>query len=175
VAVLMLVSTMGLAGCSGSGNDAAGTGDETIASPDVTSPSSVATSAAPDVDEDEDVPVLNGTAILIRDQVTGINEGKVRRGSFIGDSAFCAGGSMTHEHGRPDHETGIATFRCRDGSLSLGFTPLPAPGLVQSSPWKVVSGTGSYQGVRGQGWMVVRFAGGDSEEGQETFVGTITH
>ena len=98
----------------------------------------------------------------------------MRRGSFIGDSAFCPGGSMKHERGRPGVGTGIATFRCRDGSLSIGFTPLPAPGLIQSSPWKVVSGTGSYKGFRGQGWMVVRFEGGSSEEGEETFVGTIT-
>ena len=113
-------------------------------------------------------------AILILDQVTDINGGKVRRRSFIGDSAFCPGGSMKHERGRPGVGTGIATFRCRDGSLSIGFTPLPAPGLIQSSPWQVVSGTGSYKGIRGQGWMVVRFEGGSSEEGQETFVGTIT-
>ena len=80
---------------------------------------------------------------------------------------------MKHEHGRPGIGTGIATFRCRDGSLSIGFTPLPAPALIQSSPWEVVSGTGSYKGSRGQGWMVVKFEGGDSEEGLETFVGTI--
>ena len=171
VAVALVVSAIGLAGCS---LEDAGTDDGTAADPDVTSPSSVATTAAPDVDGDVEVPVLNGDAIFVLDHVTGINEGKVRRGSFIGDSPFCPGGSMRHEHGRPGVGTGIATFRCRDGSLSIGFTPLPAPGLIQSSPWEVVSGTGSYKGVRGQGWMVVRFEGGNSEGGQETFVGTIT-
>ena len=118
--------------------------------------------------------VPGGEAILVLDQVTDINRGKVRRGSFIGDLAFCPGGTMKHEHGRTGVETGIATFRCRDGTLSLGFTPLPAPGLVQSSPWEVVDATGSYQGFGGRGWMVVRFEGGSSEAGQETFVGTIT-
>jgi hypothetical protein len=172
VAVALVVSTIGLAACSNP--DGADTDDGTVAVPNVTSPSSVATSAGQDVDDDLEVPVLDGRAILILDQVTDINGGKVRRGSFIGDSAFCPGGSMRHEHGRPGVGTGIATFRCRAGSLSIGFTPLPAPGLIQSSPWEVVSGTGSYKGLRGQGWMVVRFAGGNSEEGQETFVGTIT-
>jgi hypothetical protein len=171
VTVALVVST-GLAGCSSL--DDTGTDDGTAAASDVTAPSSVAASAGPDVDDDVEVPGPNGKAILILDQVTDINGGQVRRGSFIGDSAFCPGGSMRHEHGRPGVGTGIATFRCRDGSLSIGFTPLPAPGLIQSSPWEVVSGTGSYKGSRGQGWMVVRFAGGNSEEGQETFVGTIT-
>jgi hypothetical protein len=171
VAVALVVSTLGLAACSGDADADADTDGGTVAVPDATSPSSAATSAGPDVDGD--LEVLDGDAILVLDQVTGINGGTVRRGSFVGGSAFCPGGSMRHEPGRPGVGTGIATFRCRDGSLSIGFTPLPAPGLVQSSPWKVVSGTGSYQGARGQGWMVVRFAGGDSEEGQETFVGTI--
>ena len=171
LAAALALSAIGLAGCS---LDDAGTDDKTVTDPDVTGPSSVATSTAPDVDGNVKVPVLNGDAILILDQVTDINGGKVRRRSFIGDSAFCPGGTMKHEHGRPGIGTGIATFRCRDGSLSIGFTPLPAPGLIQSSPWEVVSGTGSYKGIRGQGWMVVRFEGGDSEEGQETFVGTIT-
>jgi hypothetical protein len=171
VAVALVVSAIGLAGCS---LDDAGTDDGAVADPDVTSPSSVATSVAPDVDGDSEVPVLDGDAILILDQVTDVNGGKVRRRSFIGDSTFCPGGSMKHERGRPGIGTGIATFRCRDGSLSIGFTPLPAPGLIQSSPWKVVSGTGSYKGIRGQGWMVVRFEGGSSEKGEETFVGTIT-
>ena len=170
--VALVVSAMGLAGCSSL--DDAGTGDGTVAASDVTAPSSIATSAEPDVAGAVEVPVLNGKAILILDQVTDINGGKVRHGSIIGDSVFCPGGSMQHEHGRPGVGTGIATFRCRDGSLSIGFTPLPAPGLIQSSPWEVVSGTGSFKGSRGQGWMVVRFAGGNSEEGQETFVGTIT-
>jgi hypothetical protein len=172
LAVALVVSMIGLVGCSNA--DGGDTDDGPVAVPAVTSPSSVATSAAPDVDGDSDATVLNGRSILILDQVTGINGGKVRRGSFIGDSPFCPGGSMRHEHGRPGVGTGIATFRCRDGSLSIGFTPLPAPGLIQSSPWKVVSGTGSYKGIRGQGWMVVRFEGGSSEKGEETFVGTIT-
>ena len=170
-ALALVASAIGLAGCS---LDDAGNDDGTVADADVTGPSSVATSTAPDVDGNVKVTVLNGDAILILDQVTDVNGGKVRRRSFIGDSAFCPGGTMKHEHGRPGIGTGIATFRCRDGSLSIGFTPLPAPGLIQSSPWEVVSGTGSYKGIRGQGWMVVRFEGGDSEEGQETFAGTIT-
>jgi len=170
VVVALVACAIGLAGCN---LDDAGTDDGTVAEPDVISPSSVAASAAPDVDDDVNIPVLNGDAILILDQVTDINGGKVRRRSFIGDSAFCPGGAMKHEHGRPGIGAGIATFRCRDGSLSIGFTPLPAPALIQSSPWEVVSGTGSYKGSRGQGWMVVKFEGGDSEEGLETFVGTI--
>jgi hypothetical protein len=171
LAMASVVSALGLAGCS---LDDAGTEDGTATDPDVTSPSSVATSTAADVDGDLEVPVPNGDAILILDQVTDINGGKVRRRSFVGDEAFCPGGSMKHEHGRPGIGTGIATFRCRDGSLSIGFTPLPAPGLIQSSPWEVLSGTGRYKGIRGRGWMVVRFEGGSSERGQETFVGTIT-
>lgn len=169
VAVALVVSTLGLAGCSGDDAD-----DGTSAVGDVTSSAPKATSPAPDPAGGSELPVLNGDAILIMDHVTGINRGEVLRGSFIGASAFCPGGAMRHELGRPGIGTGIATFRCRDGNLSLGFTPLPAPGSIQSSPWKVVDGTGSFKGIHGQGWMVVRFDGGDSEQGQETFIGTVT-
>ena len=89
LAAALAVSAIGLAGCS---LDDAGTDNETVADPDVTGPSSVATSAAPDVDGNVKVPVLNGDAILILDQVTDVNGGKVRRRSFIGDSASVLAG-----------------------------------------------------------------------------------
>jgi hypothetical protein len=89
LAAALAVSAIGLAGCS---LDDAGTEDDTVADPDVTAASSAARSTTPDVDGNVKVPVLNGDAILILDQMTDVNGDKVRRRSFIGDSAFCPGG-----------------------------------------------------------------------------------
>ncbi len=36
-----------------------------------------------------------------------------------------------------------------------------------------MSGTGSYEGLRGGGSMVARFGSNDPDEGRETFTGTV--
>jgi hypothetical protein len=64
-----------------------------------------------------------------------------------------------------------STFICRDGRLSIGFSPMQNSS-IQSSPWKVVDGSGRYEGFRGQGWIVTRFDE-SSGEGRETFTGTV--
>jgi hypothetical protein len=45
---------------------------------------------------------------------------------------------------------------------------------VQSSDWEIASGTGSFKGLRGGGWMVAKFGSEDPEKGGETFTGTVT-
>ena len=68
----------------------------------------------------------------------------------------------------------ITTFRCRDGRLTIRYSP-QQPAAVQSAVWEVVSGTGSYKGPArrrldgGQVWK-----GKGRDKGQETFTGTVS-
>ena len=66
----------------------------------------------------------------------------------------------------------IETFRCPEGRLTIRFSPLQ-PSRVQSAVWDVVSGTGSFEGLRGGGSMVATFDPNDREKGRETFTGTV--
>jgi hypothetical protein len=65
------------------------------------------------------------------------------------------------------------TVRCSNGNLRIGFTPGEPHGRTQSGPWKVLSGTGTYKGLRGAGSMEVTFEPGSSSKGRETFTGTV--
>jgi hypothetical protein len=58
--------------------------------------------------------------------------------------------------------------------LRIGFTPGVPQGLTQTGPWKVVSGTGAYKTLLGEGQMKATFESGSSSNGRETFTGTVT-
>jgi hypothetical protein len=120
-------------------------------------------------DAEQDAPVI-GDAILIETRITNIERhtAEVLSESFIGKSAFCPGGKASGG-GNP---TVITTFRCRDGRLKIRFAPMQRS-LVQSAVWEVVRGTGSFAGLRGGGSMVARFESDASENGRETFTGTV--
>ncbi len=112
-----------------------------------------------------------GEAILIKTHITFSAQGaagKVRRGSFIGDSAFCPGGRFRD---RPVGGRLIKAFRCSNGRLKISFGPHGEP--TASSPWRVVGGRGRFEGLRGHGWMVFKPARPPSDEGRETFTGTV--
>jgi hypothetical protein len=52
------------------------------------------------------------------------------------------------------------------------------PSLAQGSAWDIVSGTGSFEGLRGGGSMVAKFKEGDPgtgrpSSGQEIFTGIV--
>ena len=108
-------------------------------------------------------PVLIKTHITFRETPVG----EVLGGSFIGDAAFCPGGRFRD---RFDRGTVFKTFRCRNGRLTISFNPR---GPIQSGSWKVESGNGRFEGLRGHGWMVVRPQEGAPPEGRETFTGTV--
>ena len=121
-----------------------------------------------------DAPVV-GDAILIETQVTDAkhHKGEVLSESFIGESVFCPGGKISSGGGDEEGTASvITTFRCPEGRLTIRFSPLQ-PSLVQSAVWDVVSGTGSFEGLRGGGSMVARFEPGNRDEGRETFTGTV--
>jgi hypothetical protein len=65
------------------------------------------------------------------------------------------------------------TFRCPDGSLRIGFTPGVRQGRTQTGPWKVLSGTGVFEGLQGSGQMETKYEGSSDRKGHETFTGTV--
>ena len=66
------------------------------------------------------------------------------------------------------------TFRCPEGRLRIGFTPGVPQGRTQAGPWKIVSGTGAFEGLLGDGEMETKYERGSFDEGRETFTGTVT-
>ncbi len=109
--------------------------------------------------------------ILIKTHITfgDTPTGEVLRGSFIGDSAFCRGGRFRDRAG---DDAVIKTFRCPDGRLKIRFQPLGNPDAsTASGPWRIVGGSGRFEGVHGRGWMAAKFRG---DEGRETFTGRVT-
>ncbi len=114
---------------------------------------------------------LVGDAILIETRVTDAahHTGEVLNGSLIGESAFCAGGKTS---GGSTGPTILTTFHCPGGRLQIRFSPTQ-PSLVQSAVWEVVSGTGSFEGLRGGGTMVASFGSENPDQGREIFTGTV--
>lgn len=114
-----------------------------------------------------------GAAILIKTRLN-VPVGEVLPGSHIGDSAFCPGARFRDEHGS-SMGTEVKTIRCREGRLKIAFSPVGGESCThQSGPWRIVSGTGRFEGLRGQGRMEVEFGMGARGEGRETFTGTVT-
>lgn len=103
-----------------------------------------------------------------------ISEGEVLGGSSLGDSPFCPGGTFSDLHS-DDPDIGLVdrTFDCPDGGVRIGFTPGVPQGRTQSGPWKLVSGTGAFEGLQGEGQMEIKYEPGSDTKGRETFTGTV--
>jgi len=115
-------------------------------------------------------PPVDGDPILIETRVTDIknHKGKVLGVSRIGESAFCRGGKTS---GGSEGALITSTFHCSDGTLKVRFAPTQRS-VVQGAPWEIVSGTGSYKGLRGGGSMVAKFD--DPATGGEIFTGIVS-
>jgi hypothetical protein len=99
-------------------------------------------------------------------------DGEVLPESRIGDSPFCPGGTTHDEHGGGAGEgLVVSTFDCPNGELTITFSPTQHS-LKQSSAWRVLEGSGSFEGLEGEGGMTAEFAerGG---AGRARFTGTI--
>ena len=151
--VLLMVSLLGIAACGDDGDEVRTVTVETPA-------------------EAEQGPPAIGDAILIETRITSAKKhaGEVLGGSVIGESEFCAGGKT--RGGSAGAEI-TATFQCPGGRLTVSYSPTQRS-LVQSSDWKIVSGTGRFKGLSGGGWMVAKFGPKDPEKGGETFTGAVT-
>ncbi len=115
---------------------------------------------------------VSGDAILIQTRITDARShtGEVLDGSVLGETTFCSGGESK---GSSAGAAITTTFSCPDGTLTVEYAPRQ-PSLVQSSQWEVVSGTGSFEGLQGGGWMVAAFDGDDPDVGREVFTGTVS-
>ena len=168
LALVLTLATVGLAAC---GDDGGGTGAATT--------STVSGDGSSGAEGGEKIAIKTHVNIQIPKggPVPGssISEGEVLDGSSIGDSPFCLGGTFSDMHS-DDPDIGLVdrTFRCPDGRLRIGFTPGAPQGRTQAGPWKVVSGTGSLAGLRGEGQMEIKYEPGtDSTEAREKFTGSV--
>jgi hypothetical protein len=164
--VLLMVSLLGIAACSDDDGDEGGT---------TTGAEEAGTTAGGD--ETGTSAKESGEPILIKTHVAPLNArgettGEVLSGSTIGDSAFCAGGRFIDGPVKPPLETVVRSFRCSGGTLMITFTTTQ-PGLKQSGDWKIVKGLVRFEGLSGGGRMRAVFES-DSEEGRESFTGTVT-
>jgi hypothetical protein len=155
----LTIAAIGLAACS---DDNGGDVRTVTVTPAETSAQETSTSA----------PVSGGDAVLIETRVTNAKRhtGEVLGVSVIGESAFCRGGKTS---GGSEGPTITTTFRCPGGTLKVHYAPTQhSP--VQGSVWEVVSGTGSFEGLRGGGSMVAKFENDDPDTGREIFTGLVS-
>jgi hypothetical protein len=162
----MAIAIFGLTGCAGDGtNDRAAVG----ASP--ATPKATAASTDPTMSAEGE-----GDPLLIKTSINGLG-GKVVTGSVLGDSAFCSGGSVRHDHGSPEiGYPAVNVFLCSDGQLKIGFGPgaEQMDNSVQTSDWKILDGSGRFSGMTGNGQMIVQWSKkAASEKGSETFTGRV--
>jgi hypothetical protein len=155
--IALTIAGIGLAAC---GGDNGGDVRTVTVAPAETSAQETSTSAP-----------VSGDAILIETRVTNAKRhtGEVLGVSVIGESAFCRGGKTS---GGSEGPTITTTFRCPGGTLKVQYAPTQ-PSFVQSAVWEVVSGTGSFEGLRGGGSMVAKFESENPNTGREIFTGTV--
>ena len=153
----LTIATIGLGAC---GDDNGGEVRTVTVAPAETSAQETPTSAP-----------LSGAPVLIETRVTDARRhtGEVLGGSVLGESAFCRGGKTS---GGSEGPTITTTFHCARGTLKVQYAPTQRS-LVQGAEWGVVSGTGTFKGLRGGGSMVAKFESDNPDSGGETFTGTI--
>jgi hypothetical protein len=168
-----MLATLGLAACGDDDDD-----------PGTTAPEAVETTETTSGEVGEEILIKTHVKIDVPKgelrKGTPTGGGEVLAGSTIGDGRFCSGGTFRDRHGtedpaEPPYGLVDRTFRCPGGTLRIGFTPGVPQGRKQSGPWKVVSGTGAFDGLQGGGQMGIEYdpktgSSGDSE----TFTGTVS-
>jgi len=105
-----------------------------------------------------------------------IATGKVIDGSTLAGSPFCAGGTIRDSHGSTDPTVPLIarTITCPDGTIRIDFTPELPQGLTQKGSWRVTSGTGAFERLRGTGKSETVYDPDDDSLARETFTGTVT-
>ena len=157
--VLVLFGVLFLGACGGDEDDATGT--------------SAASTTAP---RGEPAVIRMRMDIADTEGAEPIATGDVLEGSTLGDSPFCAGGTVRDSHGSSDPTVWliVETITCPEGTVKLRFTPEPAQGMNQTGSWTIVSGTGAFEGLRGSGEMEVVYGPDADSPTHVTFTGTVT-
>jgi hypothetical protein len=149
---LVLVSTLLAGGCGGDEN------------------------SDPEPPAPEQVEIITRVSIAPTPGAEVIATGEVLDGSTLGDSPFCVGGTIQDSHGSTDPAVWLIarTITCPDGKVRMNVTPDMPEGLNQTGSWKIVSGTGAFEGLRGSGEMEVVYDPNPDEPAGETYTGTAT-
>ncbi len=124
----------------------------------------------------EQVEIITRVSIAPTPGAEVIATGEVLEGSTLGDSPFCVGGTIQDSHGSTDPEVWLIarTITCPDGEVRMDITPDMPEGLNQTGSWKIVSGTGAFERLRGSGEMEVAYDPDPDEPAGETYTGTAT-
>jgi hypothetical protein len=126
--------------------------------------------------EPEQVEIITSVSIAATPGAEVIATGQVLEGSTLGGSPFCVGGTILDSHGSTDPGVWLIarTITCPDGKVRMDLTPEMPEGLNQTGSWKIVSGTGDFEGLRGSGEMEVVYDPNPDEPAGETYTGTVT-
>jgi hypothetical protein len=163
-AVLLVLGVIFLAACGGGEDDAANTGAVSTA-----------------VSRGERFVVRTRMVVAATEGSEPIATGRVLKESILGDTPFCAGGTILDSHASTDpavvpHRLIDRKITCPDGTVKVGLTPEYGP---QGDPtgmgsWTIVLGTGAYEGLRGSGkWKVVPDPNDESLD-RMTLTGSVT-
>ena len=113
-----------------------------------------------------------------------IATGTILAGSTLGGRPFCVGGTIVDSHASldPKMEPYLIDVKitCPDGTVRIGFTPevgagpVPEEGQSQKGVWRIVSGTGAFEGLRGSGKSEAVYGSSPSSPVRQTLTGTAT-
>lgn len=156
--VLGVVGVLSLTAC---GSDEDGAADKSAASTGARS--------------GEQIVIRTRMVIAAEEGAEPIATGEVLDRSTLGDSPFCAGGTVVDSHGSSDPTVWliIETITCPDGTVKLRVEPDPPAGLNQTGSWTIASGTGSLERLRGSGEMEVVYDADPAAPAQVTLTGTV--
>jgi len=158
VVVVLVGVALLLGACGGDEDDAADT--------------SAASTTAP---RGEPIVIRTRVVIAAAERAEVIATGEVLEGSTLGDSPFCAGGTVRDSHGSSDPTVWliIETITCPDGTVKLRLEPDPSPGLNQTGSWTIASGTGAFERLRGSGEMAAVYDSDPTAPAHVTLTGTV--
>jgi hypothetical protein len=164
--VLVMASAFALGACRGADDGAGSTTGAPTSEP--TSEPTTGSSA-------EQIVIRTRVIVAAEEGAEPIATGEVVEGSTLGASPFCAGGTILDSHADPAASYLIdRTIACPDGTVRVGFTPEVSPGLTQTGSWRIVGGTGAYDGLGGNGDMEIVNDPDDPSVTRETLTGTAT-
>lgn len=108
-----------------------------------------------------------------------IATGEVVEGSTLGGSAFCVGGTVLDSHASSDPEVALIarTMTCSEGKVRMEIAPEVPDGvaqdLTQTASWRIVSGTGAFEDLRGSGDSKIVYDPDPDAPARERYTGTV--
>ena len=129
----------------------------------------------------DDLVIKTSVVVATTPGAEPIATGEVSEGSTLGGSPFCVGGTILDTHGSTDPEVALIarTITCPEGGVRMDLTPevsqeMRPDDLTQKGSWKIVSGTGAFEGLRGSGEMEIVYDPDPTAPALGTYTGTVT-